>query len=128
MAASAIVFCYVKSDIAVLRIKCLGTTKEKLTLRLVIMPTSPFWLMRLLAAVTTDMRRTRLAQRATVLTLRDWTTLKCGSAPFSNSERRGLYFFVDVLQRTIRMLAIANTVSAHARLAGPFLALDQHGC
>lgn len=34
--------------------------------------------------------------------------------------------FVNVLQRPIRVLAIANTMASHAGLACPFLSFDQH--
>lgn len=65
--------------------------------------------MRLLAAVTTDMGRSRLAEGSTMSTLRDWTTL-----------------LVDMLQRSISMLAIADSMSSHTCLAGILFAFDQH--
>lgn len=37
-----------------------------------------------------------------------------------------IYLLVDVLKRSISVLAIANPMASHARLAGVLLALDQH--
>jgi hypothetical protein len=37
-----------------------------------------------------------------------------------------IYLFVDVLQRSVGMLAVANTMAPHTSLAGIFLAFDQH--
>lgn len=36
------------------------------------------------------------------------------------------YLFIDVLQRPIGMLAIANTVASYTSLAGIFFAFNQH--
>lgn len=66
--------------------------------------------MRLLAStVATDMRRPRFAKGATMRTLRDRSTL-----------------LVDMLQWSIRMLAVADTMTPHTCITGILLALDQH--
>lgn len=36
------------------------------------------------------------------------------------------YLFVDVLQRSVGMLAVTNTMTSHTCLTGIFFALDQH--
>lgn len=60
-------------------------------------------------------------------TLGNWTTLdenilaRLWDVPKSTS-----YLFVDVLQRSVGMLAVAHSVSSHTGLAGIFLAFDQH--
>lgn len=63
----------------------------------------------LLAAVALDVGRARLAHRAAVRALRDWATL-----------------LIDMLEGTIRMLAVAHAVAAHAGLACILLAVDYH--
>jgi hypothetical protein len=43
------------------------------------------------------------------------------------TEKRGLsYLFIDVLQRSIGVLTVANTMAPHTCLAGILFALDQH--
>jgi hypothetical protein len=39
---------------------------------------------------------------------------------------RESYLFVDVLQRSVGMLAVTNTMTSHTCLTGIFFALDQH--
>jgi hypothetical protein len=60
-------------------------------------------------------------------TLRDGTTLDRGIIyhPLNKGGKRD-YLFVDVLQWSIGVLAIANTMTSHTRLAGVLFALDQH--
>jgi len=65
---------------------------------------------RFLAAVALDMRRTRPAETSTVGALRHRTTL-----------------FIDVGERTIRVLTIAHAMSSHASLASILFPIDQHG-
>ena len=36
------------------------------------------------------------------------------------------YFFIDMLERSVGMLTIANTMTSHACLAGVLFAFDQH--
>ena len=36
------------------------------------------------------------------------------------------YLFIDVLQWSVRMLAIADSVATHACLTGIFFSFDQH--
>jgi len=65
--------------------------------------------MCLLATLTTDVCRAGFSQSSTVSALRDWPTL-----------------FIDVLEWSIGMLAVANTMASHACLAGILFAFDQH--
>jgi hypothetical protein len=74
-----------------------------------VLRTSSFGVCLLAATVTTDMGGSRLAECSTVSALRYGTTL-----------------FIDVLQRPIRVLAVANTMSPHTCLTGILFALDQH--
>lgn len=64
---------------------------------------------RFLAAVALDMCRPVLALSPTVLALSNGTTL-----------------FVDVSQRALIVLAIADPVAANTRFASILLALDEH--
>lgn len=63
----------------------------------------------LLTALAPNMRRARLAECSTMSTLRDWTAL-----------------LVNVLQWPIRVLAVADTMTSYACLAGILFAFDQH--
>lgn len=65
---------------------------------------------RLLATIALYMGGSRFAHSATMATLRYRPA-----------------FLVDVLQRTIRMLAVADAMSANTGFASPFLPVDQHG-
>jgi len=64
---------------------------------------------RLLAAVALDMRGAGFAHGTTMRALRDRPPL-----------------LVDVLKRTIMVLAVADAMTPHAGLASPFLAVDEH--
>lgn len=64
----------------------------------------------LLPTVAFDVRRARLAHGATVLALRNGPAL-----------------LIDVLERAICMLAVADSVSAHTGFTSPLLTVDQHG-
>lgn len=65
----------------------------------------------LLSTVAFDVRRTRLAKSATMSALSYWSPL-----------------LVNMGQRSVRMLTIANTMTSHTRLTRILLAFDQHIC
>jgi hypothetical protein len=65
---------------------------------------------RLLAAVAFHVRGARFAHCPTMLTLRNWPTL-----------------FVNVLQGTIIVLAVADTMASNTSLAGILFTFDDHG-
>ena len=62
-------------------------------------------------------------------TLRDWTTLhRTISVHWPAIDKmRVSYLLIDMLQRPIRVLAVADPMAAHARLAGELLSFNQHG-
>lgn len=68
-------------------------------------------LARLFTAVALDVRGAILAHGPTVLTLRNRPPL-----------------LVDVLERTIVMLAVAHTMAPNTGLASPLFTVDKHGC
>jgi len=82
---------------------------EKLTLRISIKSTSSFGMGLFATTITADMGGARFAQGPAVGTLRHWTSL-----------------FIDVLEWSVRMLAVADSVASHACLAGVFFSFDQH--
>jgi hypothetical protein len=101
-------------------------SREKLTLCIAVLRTSSFGVCLLAATVTTDMGGSRLAECSTVSALRYGTTL-CKAREHGTKEEKGVaYLFIDVLQRPIRVLAVANTMSPHTCLTGILFALDQH--
>lgn len=105
---------------------CHNVCSENLTLGASIMAT-PSLAMCLLTAVASYMCGAGLAKRSAMSTLRDWTTLWCDISTKQCSimgERANL--LVDVLQRSIRMLAVANPMTSHTCLTGILFALDQH--
>jgi hypothetical protein len=61
-------------------------------------------------------------------TLRDWTALYDRAlADWGAIEGMCItYLLIDVLQRSIRMLAVADPMAAHTCLAGVLLAFNQH--
>ena len=61
-------------------------------------------------------------------TLRDWTALYRWLLTDSHAivGMRITYLLIDVLQRSIRVLAVADPMTAHACLAGVLLAFNQH--
>jgi hypothetical protein len=65
--------------------------------------------------------------------VRQWvhcdTGRPCGEwmlARLGRQSTRQAYLFVDMLQRPVRMLAIANTMAPHTCLTGILFTLDQH--
>jgi hypothetical protein len=61
-------------------------------------------------------------------TLRDRATLHGRLSAYWHAidKMRGTYLFIDVLQRPIRVLAVADPMAAHASLTGVLLSFNQH--
>jgi hypothetical protein len=100
---------------------------EKLTLRISIKSTSSFGMGLFATTITADMGGARFAQGPAVGTLRHWTSLQVVRLTYWHFNGRDLmYLFIDVLEWSVRMLAVADSVASHACLAGVFFSFDQH--